>query len=190
VLKTCRTCGEGKDETCFSPNGATRHPHCKQCRSEAERRRRESVGDEVRAQERARYQRNKTAKAESYRRYYEKNQDHVRARNAGLYRGSAEQRKAQAATYRQQNKDRVREWNGTRRAAMRQACPPWADRRAILEKYREARELEATTGIKHHVDHIVPLAHTLVCGLHVAGNLCVLPAGINLEKSNKWASSA
>lgn len=67
----------------------------------------------------------------------------------------------------------------------RKAMPAWADRKAILAFYEEARRLTQETGIMHHVDHIFPISHPLLCGLHVETNLQVLPALENARKSNR-----
>jgi hypothetical protein len=40
------------------------------------------------------------------------------------------------------------------------------------------------TGIEWHVDHIVPLRGSGVCGLHIWSNLAVIPKGDNLRKGN------
>lgn len=45
--------------------------------------------------------------------------------------------------------------------------------------------MTAETGIQHQVDHIVPLRHPLVCGLHCEANLQVIPALDNQRKSNR-----
>lgn len=65
-----------------------------------------------------------------------------------------------------------------RKRTMRQAMPPWADRERIAEIYSRAQE----AGM--HVDHIVPLNHELVCGLHCEFNLQLLSPEENLAKSN------
>lgn len=72
-----------------------------------------------------------------------------------------------------------------RQAIKLSAVPAWADQKAITKVYRLAAEMSAATGIKHHVDHIVPLQGRTVCGLHVEGNLQVIPATANWEKGFK-----
>ena len=44
---------------------------------------------------------------------------------------------------------------------------------------------ELSTGIKWHVDHIVPLNYKEACGLHNAFNLQVVPALWNIRKKNR-----
>lgn len=65
------------------------------------------------------------------------------------------------------------------RAKQLRAMPKWADAQAIENFYLKCPE-------GHHVDHIIPLAGTTVCGLHVLGNLQYLPIKDNLIKSNKY----
>lgn len=73
-----------------------------------------------------------------------------------------------------------------RLARQQVATPRWADTKAITEIYERCAAITAETGIEHHVDHIVPLAHHVVCGLHVPWNLRIIPATDNLTKSNRF----
>lgn len=69
------------------------------------------------------------------------------------------------------------------------AVPNWITtehRKAIRELYLHAADCRAVTGEEYHVDHIIPLKGETVCGLHVPWNLQVLPADVNISKSNKW----
>lgn len=70
----------------------------------------------------------------------------------------------------------------------RKAAVKWADKVAVQQYYILARYLSRETGIKWHVDHIIPLNHDKVCGLHTEHNLTFLPSSINLSKANKWTS--
>lgn len=68
------------------------------------------------------------------------------------------------------------------------AMPSWADLEEIESIYLKARKMTKSTGIKHHVDHVIPLRGKLVCGLHVHGNMQVLTAFENQSKGNKIAA--
>lgn len=46
--------------------------------------------------------------------------------------------------------------------------------------------MTASTGVQHSVDHIVPLIHPLVCGLHCEDNLESITLAANIQKSNNW----
>lgn len=74
------------------------------------------------------------------------------------------------------------------RAAKRNASLPWLSeeqKQQILAFYDEAVECARRTGIKHDVDHIVPLRGKTVSGLHVPWNLRVIPARENQSKGNR-----
>jgi hypothetical protein len=74
-----------------------------------------------------------------------------------------------------------------RKKSVRQATPKWLsakDKAKIVDVYLHAKDCQAVTGESYHVDHIVPLQGENVCGLHVPWNLCVLPAEVNIRKSN------
>jgi hypothetical protein len=77
-------------------------------------------------------------------------------------------------------------WRKNWMEARIRATPKWADFEQIQLIYDEAARLTWLTGIEHTVDHVVPLRHPLVCGLHVAHNLQVLPKYINAAKGNAF----
>ena len=72
------------------------------------------------------------------------------------------------------------------RALKFRAFVKWANKNAILAIYKKAAELTRITGIKHDVDHCVPLKSDIVCGLHWEGNLQILTRSENVKKSNRY----
>lgn len=68
------------------------------------------------------------------------------------------------------------------------ACPPWQSLAELRSVYVRAKEKCIETGVYHHVDHIIPLNHPLVCGLHVVANLQIIPATDNVRKGNSFDS--
>jgi hypothetical protein len=101
------------------------------------------------------------------------------------------QRKKRLVLEAQYGKEPVRKavnlaYSRRRRIQKHNACPEWANEDAIRHFYLTAKQLTAETGIPHDVDHIVPLKHKAVCGLHVPANLQILTARENRRKSNKF----
>jgi 5-methylcytosine-specific restriction endonuclease McrA len=74
---------------------------------------------------------------------------------------------------------------GVRRAKLKSSTPTWASKKAIKEIYLSCIKATKETGIKHEVDHIIPLRGEFVSGLHVEWNLQVIKAVDNRIKSNK-----
>jgi hypothetical protein len=75
-----------------------------------------------------------------------------------------------------------------RQIAKLKRTPKWLtpdDLFIIEEAYHLAKLRTETLGISYHVDHILPLQGKTVSGLHVPTNLQVIPAKLNLQKSNK-----
>lgn len=110
---------------------------------------------------------------ESRRRYWEANREKLNAKKR---------------EWKKKNKDRVCAHTRARQAGLNAATPAWVDRDAILAVYTARDKVVARTGIDHHVDHIIPLTHPDVCGLHVPWNLQVIPAVDNMSKGNKLAA--
>lgn len=66
------------------------------------------------------------------------------------------------------------------------SVPDWVDWKAVQTFHVLKRQLTASTGVEHVVDHIVPLNHPYVCGLTVPWNLRVITQRQNATKGNDF----
>ena len=87
------------------------------------------------------------------------------------------------------NKQRYVAARARRRAAQESATPAWLtsiDKAMIQEMYDVSAARFVQTGIKHHVDHIVPINGKKISGMHVPWNLQVITAHENLSKGWRY----
>jgi hypothetical protein len=78
------------------------------------------------------------------------------------------------------NRGKVNAYSAHRRASKKKATPLWADLNEIVHIYEVAKERGLV------VDHIVPLTHPLVCGLHTPDNLRCISVELNSFKGNRY----
>lgn len=93
---------------------------------------------------------------------------------------------ATAKKYREKNIDVKRRLHSKRRAMKKNATVAWADSARMNEIFKQRIVLDKEIGVLHNTDHIVPLQHPLVCGLHNEFNLQNIPAVENFSKGNRY----
>lgn len=189
ATKICTKCGIDKpldDYYKTKRDEDTRYGDCKKCRIKR-------YTDS--------YARDPTAVKARTREHFAQHPEAVRAANLKWTKENPEARNAIRRRWGKRNlkaeRERVKKWaknnpekrtanRARRRAAKINRTPPWADKKAILKVYGEARALQEATGEPYHVDHIYPLQGEKISGLHVDGNLRAVPARVNLSKSNNF----
>jgi hypothetical protein len=132
---------------------------------------------------------NKDKKKATWDAYKEKHKEAIAAKNAALYQKNKETYLLVKKQWYQNNKGRKNFLTAKRRAQMLKATPQWDEELnelVLSEAYKLAKLRENVTGIKWHVDHIVPLQGKTVCGLHVWNNVQVITAAENQKKLNTW----
>lgn len=95
-----------------------------------------------------------------------------------------EVKRAYDKEYKRNNPHKYRQYRAERRVRVEQSAIGIHDdeKRLIEALYAKATQLEAETGIKYHVDHIIPISRG---GKHQYLNLQILTAEENLAKGNR-----
>ena len=96
-----------------------------------------------------------------------------------------ERRKQSVKKDRMSHPARVNAHSAKYRTNKARAMPPWINTNDIKPFYEEA-SLKSSLQELFEVDHIDPINHKLVCGLHVPWNLQVIQRSSNRPKSNKF----
>lgn len=207
-MKRCYKCGESKPPEMFSKDKSRAdglQPRCKACysayKSTLPKAPRLLLTEEEKALRRKVYRSaNRKKHTEQAAEWRKLNPEKV-IESITKYRATnGENSRAVRKAWSEENKDRIREQNRQYRASNSgmyaeycqrrnarklRATPSWANTEAMRAFYALAAEMTKTTGVTHHVDHVVPLQSKLVCGLHCEFNMQVLIGSENSSKGNR-----
>ncbi len=96
-----------------------------------------------------------------------------------LFDGKAKERNlARTAKWKKVNRVEYNVYLANKKARIKEATPSWVDFAELKEIYRNRENAE--------VDHIIPILHPDVCGLHVPWNLQYLSPLDNNRKNNSF----
>jgi hypothetical protein len=180
MQKTCNRCHNSKPLNEFCKNKTAKFgvsSSCKVCQSAYNKEYRQKNRDSLLQADRDRYANNTEELKAKAAKYKTENREYYDAYNKSYYR---------------LNKHKFLAANSKRRKVIVRATPDWLSglhKQQIEDTYWLAQDLKSTSGEVYHVDHIIPLQGKNVCGLHVPWNLQVLPADLNLHKSNNYECS-
>lgn len=184
-MKICTKCNQEKPFVLFSKNSKTKdgyQHHCKQCKLD--------------------YQRSNPNRKAVTAKYREANKDVCNARSVASQAKNRSYYNAKMKAWSDANRERLlkrrRKWYAENSAfdiaRVRHRAGRIQHDIALLTKAQQA-EIQGLYDFcrifpEFEVDHVVPLTHDLVCGMHVPCNLQVLPASANRRKGNKFVAEA
>lgn len=193
-MKPCSKCKIVKEFFCFSTNKKASnglHSWCKdcvnldrrlKCDKYREARRKYAVENAEKIKKRDKAYKStkqwKAKKSELDRAYREKNKEKIKIKKAIYYSDKQHLRRAEY----QRNKQAYIARAYKRLYQIKMLTPLDADKFAIARFYEEAERMTLQTGVKHEVDHIIPISKG---GLHHQDNLQILVWHENRKKGNK-----
>lgn len=191
-MKRCCTCKLEKEIESFGKNKSRPDGLAAQCKPCALSANRASYAKDPltkNAKGKAWYAENKDRHKVMRQEWRLRNLEEQRAKNRAQMAANPEKQRAAEKAYKAANPHRVRTWRAKNRAAKLQRTPKWLtleDFKNIELFYLMAKALSDATGILHEVDHELPMQGQYVSGLHVPGNLQILPRSENRSKNNRW----
>lgn len=189
--KECNQCKLTKIIDKFPKERSSADGHKNQCKDCVLENKREYVINNkelVESQKKAEYIRNRDRYLEYRSKYYKSNRESVLAKSRVHYYANQDRILAYNREYSKLNSEKRSRKASERDLRLKQKQPQWVEafKDDILKIYKERQNLDVTTGIKHHVDHIIPLTHIEVCGLHVPWNMQILTQSENCSKNNQF----
>ena len=188
MTKTCNRCRQVKPLTDFNMNKSAKDGHqwqCRECFKELNRSYVLANAEQIKARKREHYKANAKHVREQQREYKQRTREQRRERDREYLRMWSAKHPGRMTAYAYAWQKRNPGWWNKRRMKGQQT-PKWANDFFISEIYSLAKLRTEVTGIQWEVDHIVPLASPIVCGLHVEHNLRIVPWTVNRSKSNKF----
>lgn len=185
LVKKCNKCGIEKPHSQFSRSSNLRKTdkfgllsRCKKCR----------------AIQNLEWHKNNPAKSSANRKaFHQRNIDDQRAKARQWNSDHKEHCREKYKEWSAGNRAHLTNRQRHRQCSKSMATPDWLtpiQLAQISEFYEIAKARSVQLGIEHHVDHIVPLKHDFVAGLHVPWNLQVLTAFENVSKKNRFGVNA
>jgi hypothetical protein len=176
MLITCKTCRQEHLPALFVSDRGTAK-NCAKCRDVMKAKFKKHY-DANAKQVMVHIKRRRKANPEAYRKMKREARRRHAKKHPGVYR-------AKNRRYRKRYPEKNTASVNAYRARKLKATPGWARREDLDRIYSLAREQKALTGDNVHVDHIVPLKSSFVCGLHTPDNLRIVVGSYNSKKSNR-----
>lgn len=125
---------------------------------------------------------------ERQKEYYQNNKEEVKEHVRKYAKSNKEKIKERSKKYKKGHRGECNARSAKREAAKLQATPKLTKDQhlEIKEIYIEAARRTKLTGIRHHVDHILPLQGVEIRGFHVPWNLQILTDIENSKKHNSF----
>lgn len=186
--KVCSDCGNKKSWTEFQRNKKSSDGlrwNCKDCRSD-QRRREWSDNKEENHKKQAEY---KAANRDKVLRWkkesYYRNREAILSKQKEYVEKNHEKRLEYQRSHYKSNRHIYIANARKREGRLNEGINNQFNDR-MKEIYYVCEVVSKETGLEHHVDHIIPLTHSDVCGIHCPWNVQILTKDENQVKKNKF----